>query len=116
MIEMFRNMRVLTQIKFRNYCAMNDNEDLVPKTKIETKIKPEEKIQTIISMKKKEYQELMKTQSLEKEEVCKQIKIIESRLKKMYGFNKNEDLTVFPVFTFNDPKIDNQLDDIKIPK
>jgi len=116
MIKILKNIRILKLKNFRSYCAANNGEVIALKTEMETEVKSEEKIQTIIAVKIKEYQKLMVTQSPEKEEVCKQIKIIESRLKKMYRFDKDEDLTVFPVFKFDEPKIDNQIDYIKKSK
>jgi len=116
MIKMFKNIRVLKLKNFRNYCALNNSEVIALKTEMETEVVLEEKIRTIIAMKIKKYQELMVTQSPEKEEVCKQIKIIESRLRKLYRFDKDEDLNVFPVFKFDEPKIDNQIDYNKTPK
>lgn len=75
-----------------------------------TQIKSEEEIRKIIIAKMKEYQVLINCESPECEEICKEICEQESKLRKSYGFDPNENLTAFPEFKFQDPEIDNQLD------
>ncbi|VVC32287.1 Hypothetical protein CINCED_3A013914 [Cinara cedri] len=112
---MFQNIKYFTKY-FRIPIALNRNKYSTNKdcTSVTVnhvnKVKSEEEIQKIISVKMKEYQELLKTQSPENNEISSQINVLESKLRKSYGFPENEDLTVFPVFKFQEPIIDNQLD------
>lgn len=76
----------------------------------EPKIKSENEIQKIILDKKQEYVQLMMTQSPECEDLCNEINKLDSRLRASYGFSNDEDLTLFPVIKFEEPKIENPLD------
>lgn len=75
-----------------------------------TQIKSEEEIRKIVFAKMKEYKELINSETPECDEICQEIFKRELKLRKSYGFDENENLTVFPEFKFQDPEIDNQLD------
>lgn len=100
-----KNFSTSISNKINNNCV-----EIMSKTKKKTDMKSEEEIQKIISDKIKEYHELLSCQSLECEELCSEMKTLESKLRKAYGFHENENLTNFPVFKFDEPKIDNPLD------
>ncbi|CAI6366529.1 unnamed protein product [Macrosiphum euphorbiae] len=61
----------------------------------------------IIFDKRKEYIQiqLMKTQSVECNDMCIEINKLESRLREKYVFSKDEDQTMFPEIKFEEPKI-----------
>lgn len=113
---MLRNLKHFTNL-FRAPIPLNRNKYYCTDEKCTpgivnqvTKVKSEEEIQNIISNKVKEYQELLNTHSLENKEMCSEIDVLDSKLRKSYGFQENEDLTAFPVFKFEEPVIDDQLD------
>lgn len=97
-----KNYSTFTTNKINNNCT-----EVISKN---TDIKSEEKIQKMISVKIKEYHKLVSSQSPECEELCSEMNKLESKLRKSYGFHEDEDLTNFPVFKFDEPIIDNQLD------
>jgi hypothetical protein len=36
--------------------------------------------------------------------------MLDSKLRRSFGFSEDEDLTIFPTLKFDEPKIDGQLD------
>lgn len=95
-----------------NNCDDNSSLNAVKKTKF----KSEQEIKELIDSKMKEYQELLKTHSLENDKIFTEINKLDTRLRKSYGFSKDENLTIFPVFKFDDPEIDDQLGPIQTKK
>lgn len=75
------------------------------------KIKSEEEIEKMIMDKIREFDTsvLNQSRSPENDKINAELGILEAKLRKSYGFGKNEDLTVFPTFEFDEPKIDGQL-------
>lgn len=110
MSRIFKTMFVIKKnftssaIKKMNNCNNN-----APEIKSEV-IKSEGEIQKIISIKIKEYEELVSIQSPERVAICNEVNMLESKLRKSFGFSEDEDLTLFPKFKFDEPEIDNQLD------
>jgi hypothetical protein len=76
----------------------------------QTRIKSEEEIKGMISLKIKEYEKLISIQSPERLKICHEVNMLDSKLRKSFGFSEDEDLTIFPTFKFNELKINNQLD------
>lgn len=87
----------------------NDCKDTVTPETVH-KIKSEKEIQEIISVKMKQYEELVLIESPESAEITKEVTALDSKLRKSYGFSQDEDLTQFPVIKFDEREIDNQLD------
>lgn len=110
MKRIFRNVFIFKKKFTSSAINMNNCNDITPEMDNQTKIKSEGEIQEMISVKMKEYEELISTQSPERVKICNEVNMLESKLRKSYGFSENEDLTLFPKFKFNDPEIDNQLD------
>lgn len=100
------NFRAYATNKFSNNNCNAINSETIKQTDIKT----EEEIQKMISVKMKEYHELVSSPSFECEEICSEMNKLEHKLRKSYGFSEDEDLTHFPVFKFNEVIIDNQLD------
>lgn len=96
------NFKAFSVNKTKN-CSCNNNTS-------EEYIKSEDEIREIICEKIKEYQELIMTRSPESDAICADVTKFEPKLRKKYGFSKDEDLTVYPDFEFNDPEIENQID------
>lgn len=113
MFRLLKNKCIFTlQCKTPTSSHINNMKYIKSETYNQTEIKSEEEIKQIISLKMKEYQELIKTQaqSVENQEINAEINILDTKLRKSFGFSKDEDLTLFPVFKFDEPEIDNQLD------
>lgn len=108
MRKLIKNVSVITK-NYRTSSNMNSCEDI-------EKIKSEKKIKKIIFDKREEYIKLMMTQSVECNELCNEINKLESKLRASYGFSKDEDLTLFPEIKFEEPKIENPLDETEKTK
>ena len=80
------------------------------------KFKSENEIKKIIFDKREEYIQLMKTQSVECNDLCIEINKLESKLREKFGFSKDEDLTMFPEIKFEEPKIENPLEETEKTK
>lgn len=111
MKKVFKNLLVFKKnFSLSATKKMNDCNNVTPEVITQTKIKSEGEIQKMISIKMKEYEELISTQTPERIAICSEVNMLETKLRKSFGFSENEDLTIFPKFKFNDPEIDNQLD------
>lgn len=93
-------------------CSTNNcDDDTSDTSKLiqDIKTKSEVEIMNMINEKMEEYKHLLMIQSPENEQMFTEINKIETRLRKVYGFTKGDDLTIFPEFKFDEPEIDDQL-------
>jgi len=110
MRKLIKNVSVITKnYKTSAISNMNSSEDI-------KKIKSENEIKKIIIDKREEYIQLMMTQSAECNDLCNEINKLESKLRASYGFSNDEDLTLFPEIKFEEPKIENPLDETEETK
>lgn len=115
MFNLLKTVHVINRnIRTSAINIINDGQDIVLKTVVQTKIKSEEEIKEIITNKLEEYHKLVKTESPESTEITKQIAALDLKLRKTFGFSQHEDLTQFPLIKFDDLEIDNQLNSSKI--
>lgn len=109
MFKILRSVRVVSRNIKTSAMLRNDCKDTVTQ-ETTNRIKSEKEIQEIISVKMKQYEELMLIEPLESAEITKEVIALDSKLRKSFGFNQDEDLTQFPVIKFDEREIDNQLD------
>jgi|UniRef100_A0A2S2QYJ3 hypothetical protein len=111
MERIFRNAFIITK-KLTSSAILKANNFKVISRQMNnpTRIKSEEEIKEMISLKIKEYENLISFQSPERLKICQEVNLLDSKLRKSFGFSEDEDLTIFPTFKFDEPKIDNQLD------
>lgn len=109
MFRILQSMRVVSRNIKTSAMHWNDCKDTETQETIH-RIKSEKEIQEIISVKMKQYEELVLIESPESAEIIKEVTVLDSKLRKSFGFSQDEDLTQFPVIKFDEREIDNQLD------
>lgn len=109
MFRILQGIRVVSRNIKTSAIHRNDcNDTITQETK--HKIKSEKEIQELISVKMKQYEELVLIESPESAKITKEVTALDSKLRKSFGFSQDEDLTQFPVIKFDEREIDNQLD------
>jgi len=101
MRRLIKNVSVLTK-HYTTTSNMNTSKDV--------KIKTENEIKKMIVDKREEYIKLMMAKSVECNQLTSEINKLEIKLRASYGFDKDEDLTLFPKIKFKEVEIENPLE------